>query len=378
MSDTPERQRIPWRIIFATLFSILVVWEGVQLLRHLEKIITWLVIAGFISVVLGPSVDFLVRHRIRRGLATLMVFLAGISLMTAMLYAFIRPLVDQTQQAVDNFPEYVADAKAGKGPVGGIVKRFNLDTRLEENQANLSNSLNSLGKSSLGIVRGVGNALAAGLTILVLSFLMILQGPHMIDTALQTLKPRTRERVRRVAGDCSKAVTGYVAGNLLISVVAGTATYIFLLIIGVPFAGVLALWVAFADLIPLVGATLGAIATVGVAFLHSPVSGVAAIIFYVVYQQVENHILQPVIMSRTVKLNPLAVLVSVLVGVELFGLLGALLAIPAAGIIQVIVRDIYDERQGRLKPEPTIGSEEVPISQVQAEEAAEAADGSPL
>jgi predicted PurR-regulated permease PerM len=119
--------------------------------------------------------------------------------------------------------------------------------------------------------------------------------------------------------------------------------------------------VGFADLIPLVGATLGAVPTVLVAFLHSTPAGIGAIIFFVVYQQFENHVLQVAIMSRTVNLNPLIVLVSVLIGVELFGLLGALLAIPAAGVIQVIARDVWDERRGRLKDEPTVGASETPI-----------------
>jgi predicted PurR-regulated permease PerM len=123
----------------------------------------------------------------------------------------------------------------------------------------------------------------------------------------------------------------------------------------VPFRGVLSLWVGFADLIPLVGATLGAAPVVLIAFLHSTWAGIGSIIFFIVYQQFENHVLQVTIMARTVQLNPLAVLVSVLVGVELFGILGALLAIPAAGALQVVGRDIWDARRGRLKPEPTTG-----------------------
>ena len=159
----------------------------------------------------------------------------------------------------------------------------------------------------------------------------------------------------------------HTAGNLLISVIAGVTTYIFLLVVGVPFRGVLSLWVGFADLIPLVGATLGAIVVVGVAFLHSVPAGIAAVIFYILYQLFENHVLQVAVMSRTVKLNPLSVFIAVLVGVELFGILGALLAIPVAGIVQVIARDVWDERRGRFKPEPTIGPHEVPIgSAVQA------------
>jgi predicted PurR-regulated permease PerM len=121
--------------------------------------------------------------------------------------------------------------------------------------------------------------------------------------------------------------------------------------------------VGFADLIPLVGATLGAVPTVAVAFIHSPVAGIGMIAVFVVYQQFENHVLQVVIMSKTVQINQLAVLVSVLIGVELAGLLGALLAIPAAGVIQVIARDIYDHRLGRFKDQPTVGEDEIPASQ---------------
>ena len=109
-----------------------------------------------------------------------------------------------------------------------------------------------------------------------------------------------------------------------------------------PFANVLAVWVGFADLIPLVGATLGAVPAVFVAFLHSTGAGIATLIFFIVYQQFENHVLQPMVMSRTVNLNPLLVLLTVLVGVELAGFVGALLAIPAAGVLQVVVRDLWE------------------------------------
>jgi predicted PurR-regulated permease PerM len=172
-----------------------------------------------------------------------------------------------------------------------------------------------------------------------------------------------------VANDASKAITGYMAGNLLISVIAGAASFACLATLGVQFAGVLGLWVAFADLIPMVGATLGAVPAVLVAFLHSTSAGLITIGFFIVYQQFENHVLQVSIMSRTVALNPLAVLVSVLIGVDLLGFLGALLAIPIAGVIQVIGRDIYDTQRGEIKEEPTVGEDEIPISEVEATDA---------
>lgn len=362
MPDARPHEQIPWRAIFASILSVLAAFTAVVLLRNLARIVTWIVIAGFFAVILTPAVDFLVKHlRFRRALAALVVFLGGFALFAAMMYSFVRPIVDQSQEFVDNFPRYVADAKAGEGPVGDLVTRYGLDERLEKNQDRIKEALNELGRNSLDILRSVGNAVAAGLTIFVLAFLMIVEGPDIQQTVLRTLSPPRRERVRRVAADCARSVTGYMAGNLLISVVAGLTTYAYLFVAGVPFREVLSLWVAFADLIPLVGATLGAIPAVGVAFLHSTTAGIGAIVFYVAYQQFENHVLQVTIMARTVNLNPLAVLVSVLVGVELFGILGALLAIPAAGVVQVVVRDVYDERTGRLKAQPTVGEEERPI-----------------
>lgn len=138
-------------------------------------------------------------------------------------------------------------------------------------------------------------------------------------------------------------------------------TYVALKVMGVPFAGLIALFVAVADLIPLIGATLGAVVAVIAATVHSIPALIVIAVFFVVYQQLENHVLQPLILSRTVKLNPLAVLVSILVSVELAGILGAFLAIPIAGIIQVIIRDLWDHRAGRPKAKPTTGEEQVPV-----------------
>ncbi|HEY2427771.1 MAG TPA: AI-2E family transporter, partial [Acidimicrobiales bacterium] len=163
--------------------------------------------------------------------------------------------------------------------------------------------------------------------------------------AVSMIRHDRQARLKRLGNESALAITGYMAGNVLISLIASLVTYVGLWIFGVPFRGVAAVWVGFADLIPLIGATLGAVPTVGLAFLHSVTAGVGMIIIYVVYQQFENHVLQVTIMARTVKLSPLTVLVSLLVGVQLFGLLGALLAIPAAGIGHVIAVDVYRERQ---------------------------------
>ena len=359
---------VPWRTILAAIGAVLATVVAILIVREVSRVLIWIVIATFLAIVLGPPVNYLEqRFRFPRALATVVVFLVGLTVLAALMYAFLRPIVTQTQQFVDDFPRHVEDAKAGRGPLGGVVRRYDLDRRLEERQGAIKENLNRLGSQSVGILTKIGNALAGGLTIVVLTILMLLSGPRMLEGGLNILSPPRREHVRHVAVDCAKAVTGYVAGNLLISVVAGVSAFVFLWIAGVPFRTVLALWVAFADLIPLVGATLGAIPAVLVAFLNSTPLGIVTIVYFVVYQQFENHVLQVTIMSKTVDLNPLVVLVSVLIGVELSGILGALLAIPMAGVIQVIARDVLDTRRGGVKEEPTIGSDEVPVSEAKKE-----------
>ena len=362
MSAAPGsgHQHVPVRTILATIGLVLATVAAIVVVRRLGQVLAWLAIAGFFTIVLGPAVDALERRGLRRGLSTAIVFVTGLVLIAAMIYAFVRPIATRADDFVNALPQFVEDAKNGEGPVGRLVQRWNIDTYIEENQARLSEAVRNAGAPALDIARTVANTVFSLVTILVLTALMLLEAPKITAGLLSLVGSDNRDRVRRVARDASKAISGYVVGNLLISIIAGLATFTMLSIVRVPFSGVLGLWVAFADLIPMVGATLGAIPTIGFAFLHSTPAGVTALIFYIVYQQVENHFLQPAVMSKTVNLSPLTVLVSVLIGVQLFGVVGALLAIPVAGVIQVVARDLYDERQGRFKEEPTVGAAEVP------------------
>ena len=342
----PSKSSVPWRIILATIAAVLASYIAVQLVIALQRIITWVVVAGFFAIILNPAVDFLVyRARIRRTLSALLVFLVSFAIVAALLYSFIRPIVNQASHFADRFPTSVADAKAGKGPVGKLVKKYKIDTWVDKNQAKLKQALQDSGKQALGLARKVGNTVAALATILVLTYLLLVEGPRIMAGGVGLLSPPTQNRLKRIGRDASRAITGYMAGNLLISLIAGIVTYCGLWAFGVPFRTVMALWVGFADLVPLVGATLGAIPTVGVALLHSPTAAIGMVIIYVVYQQFENHVLQVGIMARTVRLSPLTVLVALIAGVELSGLLGALLAIPLAGVIQVVAKDIYQDRQ---------------------------------
>lgn len=345
-------------VVAVTLTSL----GAVLAVGRLWRIVSYLLVALFLAAIFTPPIDYLQHRRnMRRGVATLLVMTIGLVILGGLTYAFVHPLVDQGTKFSDNIPRLVRDAQRGKGPVGHLVEKYELQKWVDEHRTELDKQARAAGSQGLTVLRSVFSGIVAGVTVLVLTILMLLGGPDLSENLVGVLPARHRDRVRRVASDASRAVSGYMFGNLVISLIAGLAAYVFLLILGVPYPEVLALWVAFADLIPLVGATLGAIPAVAIAFLQSVPAGIATLVFFILYQQFENNVLQVTVMSRTVKINPLGVFISVLIGVQLFGLLGALLAIPAAGVVQVVVRDLWDEHQGRLKDTPTIGAGETPM-----------------
>jgi predicted PurR-regulated permease PerM len=362
LTQAPLR-RVPVPTIAVTIGMVLATGALLLLVWEVRRVLSWIVVAALLAIVLGPVVDLTERRlHLRRSVATLLVFVVAVVAFAGILTVFIRPLATEGAQLVDKAPTYIDQARAGRGPVGALIKRYKLDQYVARNQARLREIGSHITTPAIGVLRSVFSTLVGLVSIFVLTFLMVLQGPKLLSAWIAALPERRRERVRRVAADSAKAVTGYVTGNLVISVIAGGLTFIVLWILGVPYKGVVALFVGFADLIPLVGATLGAVVAVIVAALHSLTAAIVMIVFFIVYQQAENHLLQPVVMSRTVELSALTVLVSVLIGVELLGFLGALLAIPIAGVLSVICRDIYDSYRGRLKPEPTTGEDEVPTS----------------
>jgi predicted PurR-regulated permease PerM len=361
MSEVPVRATVPIRTILATIGLILATVVAVLFVMRVQLV--WMLIALFFTVALYPLVNLVQRRMTwcRRSLATLVVFLVVILVLGGLLTVFAVPLATEGTQLAGQLPGIIEDARAGRGPVGDLLERTNALQFVQNNQERISAIATSLGTPALNLLRGLGTGVVAAVTIFVLSYLAVLEGPRVVEGTLALFPPQRAERIRRVSRDCAKTVTGYISGNLLISAICGVLTYAVLKISGVGFAGLIALFVAIADLIPLVGATLGAIVACIAAFLHSLPAGIAAVIFFVLYQQLENHLLQPMIFARTVKLNPLAVLVAILLATELAGILGALLAIPVAGIIQVVLRDVWDNRRGAPKPEPTVGEDRVPV-----------------
>src|SRR4051795_4860053 len=363
MPEVPVRATVPVRTILATIGLILATVVAVLFVMRVEQVLVWMVIALFFTVALYPVVNWVQRHMTwcRRSLATLVVFLAVVLVLGGLLTAFAVPLASEGTDLAGQLPSIITDARAGRGPVGDLLERTNALQFVQNNEARIREFATGLGTPALNLLRGLGTGVVATVTIFVLSYLAVLEGPKVVDGTLALFPAQRAERIRRVTRDCAKTVTGYISGNLLISAICGILTYAVLKFSGVQFAALIALFVAIADLIPLVGATLGAVVASIAAFLHSVPAGIAVLIFFVIYQQLENHLLQPVIFARTVKLNPLAVLVAILLATELAGILGALLAIPVAGIIQVVLRDVWDHRRGRPKDEPTVGENRIPV-----------------
>ena len=252
--------RVPWRTIWATIAAVLMTVVALWLLIHVQRVLIWLVIASFFAVVLNPAVVLLTqRTRMRRGLAPVLVIILGLVVLGGLLTAFVSPLITEGQQLAEDLPAYVEEARAGRGPFGGLIERFDLEDRVRERAGDIGEFFSEAGSRTVEVLGVVGAAVAALLTIFVMTVLLLLDGPRILEGLSNAIPEGKRERVRAVATDCARAVTGYMAGNLLISVIAGLLTFVFLLIIGVPFAGVLSLLVALLDLIQLVGETGAAV-----------------------------------------------------------------------------------------------------------------------
>jgi predicted PurR-regulated permease PerM len=333
--------------LLATIIAVAVTLEVIWIARH---VLTWFLIALFLALALNPAVGWFQRRGLkRRGGAAAVTFLLALAFIAAIGFAFVPTLVHQVNEFVAKLPDYAHDITRGRGRLGFLETKYHLQERIETAVKD-GGAAKILGFSgvAISVAKGVISIVIGALTIVVMTFFMLLEGPTWVERFYGLLGERSQERWRNVGNQIYRTVGGYVTGNLLISLIAGSLTTLILLIMGVPYAVALGLIVAILDLIPLAGATIAAILIGTVAFLHSIPAGIVVVVFFVVYQQIENHLLQPVIYGRTVQLSPLAVLVSILIGAELAGILGALGAIPVAGSIQVLIRDWLQHRQERV------------------------------
>jgi predicted PurR-regulated permease PerM len=316
-----------------------------------RRVLVWTFVSLFLAVALNPAVESLQRRGIdRRGVATAIVYVILTAVIVGIGAVIIPTLVQQVNDLIDAAPGYVHDLTAGRGPLGFLETRYHVVERLQDAvQGNASGRLAGGATAALDVTRSVLTFIAGVLTITFMTFFMLLEGPAWLERIFSAMPPRAEPRWRAVAHDVYRTVGGYVSGNLLISLIAGLATTIVLLAVGVPYALALGLLVAILDLIPLAGATLAAIIVTLVALTDSLTAALIVLAFFLVYQQLENHLLQPIVYGRTVKLSPLAILISVLIGAEVAGVIGALGAIPVAGTIQILVADWQRGRRAHIQ-----------------------------
>jgi predicted PurR-regulated permease PerM len=346
---TPERvvdfrTRTVLRVLLIVL-CVAITLEVVWIARH---ILAWVVIALFLALALNPLVNWIQRRTsFPRGPAIGLAYLLVLIVIVAVAATFLPKLVDEVNGFVQALPNYVHDLTHGRGRLGFLERKYHVVEKVREQVQNGgATKLLGLSGAALSITKSIISLIVATVTIVFLTFFMLLEGNAWMERIYSLFPDHSQSRVRKIGDDIYKTVGGYVTGNLLISLIAGISATIVLLIMGVPYAVALGLLVALLDLIPLAGATVAGIVISLVAFLHSIPAGIVVVIFVIVYQQLENHFLQPVIYGRTVQLSALAVLVSVLVGAELAGILGALAAIPVAGALQVLIRDQLAHRGG--------------------------------
>ncbi len=360
LSGTAGRRGVPLAtIVTAAAVTIGLIDLNVGLLAGLwvlRKIVLYAVVAFFLTILLAPMTRILVRRGMSHGLATTIVFLGGLLLLGGLVYLFASPLVTATQHFAHQVPGLIKNARKGKGWLGHLVFRLHLQKYLSEGSSQLTKQLTkvlnpatafSVGAAAISTVVSIG-------TIAILTFFALLEAPKLWHGFLGMFQPATATRVHRVINETVRSVTGYMLGNFMTSVIAGVVVGVSLAILGVPFALLMAVFVALVDFLPLVGGLLAGLPVVVIAVIHSVPAGVIMLVIFLVYQQVENHILNPVIMSKTVRLNPFWVLVSILIAATLGGqvgsnlgtFVGALIGIPVGGAIQVLIKEVRRGPEG--------------------------------
>src|ERR687898_696574 len=342
------------RTVAIALLTAAVVVGALFLIWQVRTFIAWFVIALFLAAVLNPAVNWLQRrHRlIKRPLAIALTYLGVVVALLFVVGIFLPLLVDQLNGLL-NF--VTAAAQAPEGPtayikglakqngLGGVFERFS--DQLKTLRDELGELVRNLFASTGAIAIGAAGFVAALATVLTLTFFLLLGSERYVNAGVGLFAEAHRPLVRRLLTQSAGAISGYITGNLAISVICGITTLIVLLVLGMPYAAPLALLVAVLDLIPLVGATLGGALLVIVGLFVEPWKAVVLLVFVLVYQQVESNFLQPMVYSKAVQLNGLVILIALLVGGQLLGIPGALLAIPVAEIIRIVVTELLAYRR---------------------------------
>jgi predicted PurR-regulated permease PerM len=365
-----ERRHVPLLTILVTVAVVAVTYLAGKLIYRLRDIVLLILVAGFVALLLNPLVVLLQKRLFpRRGAAVAIVAILAALVFVGLAVAFGYPLVNGITNLADDLPGYVAKAQHGQGWIGHLATKYHVQAWVQRNAPKLVTYAENLSKPALTIGKGAVSLIIELVTIFILVLLLLLEGPKMRQWSLTQLSSARAVTVTRVSREVNTAVIGYMLGNLLTSLIAGVVVFVTLMIVGVPFPFLWGLWVALVDFLPMIGGALAGIPTVLFAFGQGLTAGVATLVVFLAYTQIENHILNPVIMAKTVKISPLLVLIAVLVGASVGSLVGglfggfvaALLAIPIAGALQVLVREAWQATAPPPVAPPPVTEDEDPV-----------------
>jgi predicted PurR-regulated permease PerM len=346
-ASRPGSQVSP-RTVWTVGLNVLGLLGLLSLVRAASGVLSWVLVALFLALAANPLVSWLERQGLRRGLAVALVFLVGLGLVAALLTTFVPMVVEQGRALVEAAPGYIESLRHTRW-LERLDARYDLFDRVA---MEIRRQLPGAAVPVLGVVTGILHRLVAFITVVVLAAFFLAFGKDLFDQALRWVPPGKREHWHQLALRIHRGVGRYVAGSFLISLIGGAVTTVTLLLLGVPYFLPLGLAMAVLGLIPFIGALLGGLLVVGTTFASAGThAGFISLGVFLVYQQLENHLLQPFIQRRTLRMNPLLIALAMLVGTAFAGILGALLALPVAGAVQVLAQDWHARRQERWRAE---------------------------
>lgn len=340
------------RNVVRVLVMVVLTIIGLAALRKVAPALLLIVIAFFLALALNAPVHWIAQHlpgkrRGSRPMATSISFLIVILVLVGFLAIIVPPTVKQISSFISDLPELVDDTRHENNALGEFIRDNNLESITENISDDLSGAVKESGSTAVSTIGTVGSSLFAILTVLAMTFMMLVEGPRWLKLGRGFLPHDKREYGTKLARDMYKVVRGYVNGQVTIAFIASVFILPMLLILNIPYALALAAIVFICGLIPMIGAYIGATIISLVALLESPLSAVLILAYYILYQQIENYVLQPRIQANATSMSPLLVFVSVIIGINLNGIVGGLLAIPVVGCLRILVID-YLHMKGKL------------------------------
>lgn len=335
--------KITNRTIFRIMAIAVMFAASIWLVFILHRQLMWVLISFFFAAALNPLVNIVHKYipGKSRGPAAALVVFGGFLGTVLALALFLPSLISQTAELLKDFPGLLRDINNANTPIANFLREYSVIETIQNNQDRIVQSFSGLSEPIWGAVRGTLGSLIGLLTILGLTFFLLIEGQDWLKVIRKSRYSKQFTKIEPALADMYGAVNGYVVGNVATSLLAAVSAGVLLLILDVPYAIPLALIVGFFDLIPLVGATIGAAIVLIVCLFQSFTVAAIMLIFFIIYQQIENQLLQPMVYSRTVQISPLIVFVAALFGASLAGVIGALLAIPAAASIKIIISHYF-------------------------------------